>query len=262
MRMKGDLPPADNPTTALFDLAQEMADNYYKIRFVKQYAYVFLGVLLLFLGVLVFYFFLSDNLALAIISLALFISTLMLFRLIMFIKYFLDHFDRNFRAIRMVTEVDPLPALPGGKSPRERMKRYLEEKDPECSRELGRGAKAVMGYRLGGDRWDVGIHRPGKLFSKPGYLVLAAMMEGEPCLKDFLELEKRMERALNAAGHPPDRAIMAYRAAGDYDGVSEDLYAYLTEKEHFLVQKGKKVRLRIQLFVETGGRYEIIPLLP
>ncbi len=260
--MKENRPPAENPTTALYDLAQEMADNYYKVRYVKAYAYAFLGIIL-FILVVLFVAFLSDgNLALGIISLALFISGLMLLRVILFMREFLGHFDKNFRAIRLVYEADPLPPVPDGKSPAGRLRTYLSEHDPESSREVERDATSCLGYVYGGSKWDVAVHRPKKFLGKPPYMALATLGKGDPNLKDFIELEKKLEKAITGGGWPPNRAIIAYRAPKEYDGVSEDLYSYLTEKEHFVLQKGKKVRLRIQLFVETGGKYEIIPVLP
>jgi hypothetical protein len=61
---------------------------------------------------------------------------------------------------------------------------------------------------------------------------------------------------------PPNRMIILCRATIKYDGISDDLYSYLTEKSHFILKNGKKMHYKLQLFVETGGRYEIIPLIP
>ena len=42
--MKKKLPPSDNPTSAIFDLAEHMSDNYNKVIYLKYYAFIFIGI--------------------------------------------------------------------------------------------------------------------------------------------------------------------------------------------------------------------------
>ena len=76
--------PAENPTQALFDLAGEMADNYHKIRYIKIYAYLFLGFTLLGLFLLIIAVTAEGNYALALIFAALLVSGAVLLRLLIF----------------------------------------------------------------------------------------------------------------------------------------------------------------------------------
>ena len=94
--MKKERIPSDNPTSALFDLAEHMADNYYKVISIKYYAYAFIGITLILLIILSFSFLAQGNIAFVVILLALIISGIMLLRLIVFTKNFLADFTLYF----------------------------------------------------------------------------------------------------------------------------------------------------------------------
>jgi hypothetical protein len=159
--MKIERLPADNPTTAIFDLAEQMSNNYNKIKYLKYYAYVFIGITLIFLILLSILFIAQGN-AIFFIFIALTISGFMLLRLVIFTIKFLDDFDTNFRAIKQVRDLDPLPKIPQGKTPVTRLEAYLKNHDPAVSQQLKLGVELTKKFKYGKTTWDLAVHREGK----------------------------------------------------------------------------------------------------
>jgi hypothetical protein len=261
--MSSDKLPADNPTSALFDLAEQMADNYRKISYLKYYAYVFILISIILLIVLLVASVASQNFAGVIITLAIIISGVMLLRLVIFTIKFLDDFHSNFEAIKLVREIDPLPKIPRGKTIVDRLEAYLKNDDPIISRELRIGMELHRDHDLGAKRWSLALFRRDKSFGfgPKGFLILVSKVAKTPKLADFIKLEKDLEAVMKQF-MAPNRVILLCKANIKYDGISDDLYSYLTEKSHYILKNGNKVFYKLQLFVETEGRYEIIPLIP
>jgi hypothetical protein len=259
--MPKDKLPADNPTSALFDLAEHMSDNYHKIIYIKYYAYLFIGITIILLIILSLFLLAEGNFAFLIIFIALLISGIMLLRLVIFTKNFLNDFDKNFRAIKLVRDIDPIPKVPDGRTQLERFEIYLKNYDPSVSTELKDGVDINKNIALGKSKWSLAMFRRARSFGPTGYLLLTKIIKGEPKLGDFIKLEKKLETVAKEF-MLPDRMIILYRAPKNYNGISDDLYSYLTEKNHFILKGGKQIPLKLQLFVEHAGRYEIIPLLP
>ncbi len=253
--------PAENPTQALFDLAGEMADNYHKIRYIKIYAYLFLGFTLLGLFLLIIAVTAEGNYALALIFAALLVSGAVLLRLLIFTKNFLDHFDKNFRAIRKVYDTDPMPQIPKGRNLIDRIGSYLRDADPETSYVVKKEGRLLKDFNSGNVTWPLAVRRIKKFFGRDSYLLLVDRKSEVPSMKDLVVLEKKIEETVKK-GAVPDRIICVCKSGRDYDGITDDLYVYLTEKEHRISVSGKSKRIKMQLFLEVGDRYEIIPLLP
>ncbi len=253
--------PADNPTSALFDLAEQMAENYRKISYLKYYAYLFVGFGIILLVILLIASLASQNIAGVIITLAIIIACIMFLRLVIFTIHFLDDFYSNFEAIKLVRDIDPIPKLPVGSSPIERLEAYLKNQDPIIAREMRLGLDIQKELELGGKKWSMVISRRAKSFKHPGFLTLVRKLPAEPTMANFIQLEKDLELVNKQFIHP-NRVIVLCKALANYDGISDDLYSYLTEKSHFILYNGKKMFYKLQLFMETSGRYEIIPLIP
>ena len=222
--MMKDRLPADNPTSAIFDLADQMASNYDKIRYLKYYAYVFVGITLLFLIILSIYSLVVGNVALFIILIALIIAGLMLLRLVIFTKNFLEDFDKNFRAIKQVRDIDPLPKVPRGKTPLDRLEAHLKNHDPAISRELRLGVELAKGFRLGTTSWDLAVHRKARTLGPEGHLTLIRYEKGKLKMKQFINLERDLE-AFTVGNLLPERVIFLHKAPDNYDGISDDLYS-------------------------------------
>ena len=253
--------PADNPTSAIFDLADQMSSNYEKIKYLKYYAYIFIGIALILLILLLISLIAQGNFGLVIIIIALIISGIMLLRLVIFTKNFLDDFDTNFRAIRMVRDIDPLPKVPAGRTLLDRFEAYLKNDDPIISSELKYGVEMVRNHNIVNTRWSLCILRQPRTFGPKGHLTLVRVIKREPKMADFIQLERALEHVAQQF-MVPHRVIMLAQAGHGYDGISEDLYTYLTEKEHFIIKNGARFGIKLQLFVEHNKRYEIIPLIP
>jgi hypothetical protein len=258
--MKIERLPADNPTTAIFDLAEQMSNNYNKIKYLKYYAYVFIGITLIFLILLSLLFIAQGN-AIFFIFIALTISGFMLLRLVIFTIKFLDDFDTNFRAIKQVRDLDPLPKIPQGKTPVTRLEAYLKNHDPAVSQQLKLGVELTKKFKYGKTTWDLAVHREGKTMGPEGHLTLIKYEKEKLKMKQFIGLEKDLEAA-SGNNSIPKRIIILNKAPESYDGISDDLYSYLTDKSHYILKNGKKHPIKLQLFIEHAGRYEIIPLIP
>jgi hypothetical protein len=259
--MAKDKLPADNPTSGLFDLAEHMSDNYAKVKHLKYYAYVFVGITIFFLIIISLLLLAEGNVGMFIIFMALVICGIMMLRLVAFTIHFLDDFDTNFRAIKLVREIDPLPKMPEGETSLERLEKYLKNDDPLLADQLKNGIEIKPDLRVGDTSWSLAFIRQGSMFGPESYLMLVREVKGEPKLGNFILLEKNLETVANKFMFP-NRTIILCKAPKNYDGISDDLYSYLTEKAHYIVQSGKKQPIKLQLFVENEGRYEIIPLLP
>jgi hypothetical protein len=258
--MSSKRPPAESPTTALFDLAERMADNYNKIKYLKYYAYAFIGVSLLILLAVAIAFFASGN-PTGILILAVIICGLMLLRLVLFTIHFLDDFDTNFQAIRMIRMADPLPKIPSGKNARARLEAYLRTTDPAVVKELKNKANLTKNFTIANTKWQLAIVRQSVFMGPDEHLTLVHISKTVPKMPDLIKLEKDLETVARSY-IPPKRAIILCKAPGAYNGLSDDLYSYLTEKEHYIHNGKMKHRVMLQVFVEYKGRYEIIPLLP
>jgi hypothetical protein len=259
--MAKDKLPADNPTSGLFDLAEHMSDNYAKVKHLKYYAYIFVGITILFLIIISLLLLAEGNVGLFIIFIALVICGLMMLRLVAFTIHFLDDFDTNFRAIKLVREIDPLPKIPEGDTSLERLEKYLKNDDPLLADQLKNDIEIKPDFRVNDTSWSLAFIRQGRMFGPESYLMLVRKVKGEPKLGNFILLEKNLETVSNQFMFP-NRTIILCKAPKKYDGISDDLYSYLTEKTHYIVKSGKKQPIKLQLFVENEGRYEIIPLLP
>ncbi len=260
MKPKGSA-PSDNPASAMFDLADQMVDNYSKIKYIKYYAYIFITISLILLFLLSIYIISEGNVAFFIILLALIISGIMLLRLIIFTKNFLDDFDKNFNAIKMVRDIDPLPKVPIGRTSIKRFENYLKNQDPTVTREIKLGLEIIKNFKLEKTKWDLAVLRRPRSFGPRGHLTLIKREKGKLQMKQFIDLEKELETLAKEALFP-ERIIILNKAPDNYDGISDDLYSYLTEKSHYIIRNGRKQMIKLQLFVETHGRYEIIPLIP
>ena len=76
--MATDKLPADNPASGLFDLAEHMSDNYRKVKYLKYYAYIFVGITLLLLVIIALLLVAEGNIGIFIMFLALIICGVMI----------------------------------------------------------------------------------------------------------------------------------------------------------------------------------------
>jgi hypothetical protein len=259
--MKKKIPPSDNPTSAIFDLAEHMSNNYNKVIYLKYYAYIFIGITIILLIILSIVFLIQRNISLFIIIIAIIISGIMLLRLVIFTINFLDDFNTNFIAIKNVREIDPMPKVPKAKNQIERLEIYLKNHDPGTKNEIITGFESARNHIIGNKKWPLVLYRQPRSFGPKGFLVIAQVIKKVPKMADIIQLEKDLEQTANDY-MVPNRVILLCKAPSNYDGISDDLYSYLTEKNHYIEKNGNKTAYKLQLFVETAGRYEIIPLLP
>ncbi len=259
--MNKKIPPADNPTSAIFDLAEHMSDNYNKVIYLKYYAFIFIGITIILLIILSIVFLIQRNIPLFIIIIAIIISGIMLLRLVIFTINFLDDFNTNFIAIKNVREIDPMPKVPKGKNQIERLEIYLKNQDPGTKNEIKNGFETARNHMLGNMKWPLALFRLPRSFGPKGFLTVVQVVKKVPKMADFIKFEKALEQTANEY-MIPNRAILLCKAPAKYDGISDDLYSYLTEKNHYIVKNNNRIAYKLQLFVETTNRYEIIPLLP
>ena len=161
----------------------------------------------------------------------------------------------------MVRDIDPLPTVPMGKNPVDRIEVYLKSYDPSMSHEISLGAKSNKNFNIGTLTWSLALFRQQRPMIGHGFFAAVRVVKGIPKMGDFIKLEKDLETtAKNFL--VPNRAVILAAAPANYNGISDDLYTYLTEKNHYVLKNGKKCSYKLQLFVEHSGHYEIIPLLP
>jgi hypothetical protein len=259
--MKKKIPPADNPTSAIFDLAEHMSDNYERITYLKYYAYIFISITIILLVILSIFFLIQGNIPIFIIIIAIIISGIMLLRLVIFTISFLDDFNTNFIAIKNVREIDPIPKIPKGKNQIERLEIYLKNHDPGTKNEIKNGFESARNHMIDNIKWPLVLYRQPRSFGLKGFLTVVQVVKKAPKMADFIKFEKDLEQTAKEY-MIPNRAILLCKAPMNYDGISDDLYSYLTEKNHYIMKNGNRISYKLQLFVETEGRYEIIPLIP
>ena len=183
-----------------------------------------------------------------------------------------DAFFRGFvqrhRAIRLVREADPVVKIPEGRTPIERLTRYLVEENPTVARFVRDHSDAVR-YRItvpGRGRsvpFDLVIERPGGWFARslgtgePGFAVVARIAATAVTLVDLQRLEADVVESLSAFRGAPLRLILLRPQPAP---LPEDAYEYAVGHPVVLGSRLSRHRASLEVITENpDGTYDFAP---
>jgi hypothetical protein len=213
------LPPgAEDPIGAIFDLSDRTAQMAPTIRRMYRYTATVVVVYLLIMA-----FLLLDSLAhdiilagLAIVALAFGVIALSLLRET---DRFFRTFSQRHRAIRLFRDADPAPKVPEGRTPAERLARYLTQSNARIEELLREDPSALrLRVELPGDRrkvyFDLAIVAGGSGgyralgWGRAGFSVLARLGPDAPTPADLEGFERDVAEVAPHLEGLPVRAIL------------------------------------------------------
>ena len=260
-------PGVEDPISSIFDLSDRVAQMAPTVRRLYRYTATILVLWIIIMAVVTLSTLGSNVLlaGLAIIGLIIGVLALSLLRQT-------DAFFRNFvqrhRAIRLVREADPVVKIPEGRTPIERLTRYLLDENPTVASAVRERGDAVR-YRIslpGPERtvpFDLVIERPASWSSRvfgsgdPGFAIVARLAPANVTLLDLQQLESDVVQTRTAFRGAPIRLILLRPASAP---LPEDAYEYAVG--HPVVLGGRFARHRASLEVITEapeGTYDFVP---
>lgn len=256
-------PGGEDPISALFELSNRAAEMGATVR--KMYRYT-ATVVVLFLLIMVFllFFGLATNLFFALLALLALVFGGIALSLLRETDRFYERFVQRHRAIKLLQDADPTPKVPAGRTPMERLGRYLAQSNSEIGGFLNEHPEALR-YQVpaGGGAsaavFDLAIVRPGSAsfrwlgMGSPGFAVVARAGPDAPTVAD-VDAFAREVRA--AARRLPARLRRAILLRVHPVPIPEAVYEYAVG--HPLDLPGGPVPIEI-VSEEANGTYDLVP---
>lgn len=260
-------PGVEDPISSIFDLSDRVAQMAPTVRRLYRYTATILVLWIIIMAVVILSTLGSNPLlaGLAIVGLVIGVLALSLLRQT-------DAFFRNFlqrhRAIRLVREADPVAKIPEGRTPIERLTRYLVEENPAVAA-LVRDRNDAVRYRISISAqnrmvpFDLVIERPGSWTARtfgsgdPGFAIVARLAPPNLALPDLQRFESDVVQAQGGFRGAPVRLILLRSQPAV---LPEDAYEYAVG--HPVVLGGRLARHRASLEVVTespDGTYDFVP---
>ncbi len=256
----------EDPISATFDLADRVAEMAPVVRRLYRYT---AAILIAWIAIMAFVALIGLRdpwlTVLAILGLVAGVIALTLLRRT-------DRFFRSFvqrhRMIHLVRDADPVSRVPEGRTPIERLARYLAQSNERVERWLAENPGALQ-YRVtlpAGGRtvpFDLAIVRPGGALYRAvgtgdgGFAILARGGPEAPTLEDLRRLESD---AAAAAARLPGRLVRVILLRARPVPLPEEVYEYAVGHP-FEVRRGLSVgRVALQVITENpDGTYEFVP---
>src|SRR3989440_129550 len=207
-----------------------------------------------------------------VVLVALFVLGFIILELMRDLRSFFDYFALRHRVIQRVRQADPVVYVPEGKDAVQRILSHLAATSPDV-----RGLMAVPGAvaipaLLTGETglpysFDAYVRQPASFLWKtvslgtPGFAVFVKAFDKAPTAEDLKALKAAIEDASLAAGIPPARILVLWRAKGN-ESVSADAYEFLTKEAVRVRLRGSTFACSLELAIaRDDGTYEFIPLV-
>jgi hypothetical protein len=257
----------EDPIAAVFDLSDRAAQMAPTMRRMYRYTATVVVIYLIIMVVLLLTALAHDLVLalLAIIALAFGIIALSLLRET-------DRFYRSFaqrqRAIRLFRAADPVPKIPEGRTPIERLVRYLRQTNPAIEERLREDPSALRlrtELDVGGRRapFDLVLVRPGSAgyravgLGEAGFSILARMAPEPLTLANLQAFGEEVGAAAGRLDGLPVRAILLRAQASPLtDGVYDFAIGHPIP-----VERGwTKGRCTLEIVTENAdGTYDFVP---
>lgn len=261
-------PGVEDPISAIFDLSDRVAEMAPTVRRMYRYTATILVVWIILTAILTLIAFTGGQwlfLFLVVLGLAAGLIALSLLRQT-------DRFFRSFasrhRAIRLVREADPVVKIPEGRTPVERLARYLAGSNDSVDRLLKESPGALR-YRVtipGTNRpvaLDLVLARKGSLRWRvtgrgdPGYAIVARVLSDQPTLDEMRRFEADLGEVGGKLEAPVARAILLRTKPGP---ISEDIYEFSVGHPVVVGYRLGKNRTTLEIITENpDGTYDFVP---
>jgi hypothetical protein len=260
-------PGVEDPISSIFDLSDRVAQMAPTVRRLYRYTAVILVLWIIIMAIVTLFTF-GSNLLIAGLAIVGFIVGVIALSLLRQTDAFFRGFVQRHRAIRLVREADPVVKIPEGRTPIERLTRYLVEENPTVARLVHDHGNAVR-YRItlaGRGRsvpFDLVIERPGSWFARvlgtgdPGFAVVARLAPAPVALADLQRIEADVVESRSSFRGAPRRLILLRPQPSP---LPEEAYEYAVG--HPVVLGGRLARHRASLEVITenpDGTYDFVP---
>jgi hypothetical protein len=260
-------PGVEDPISSIFDLSDRVAQMAPTVRRLYRYTAVILVLWIVIMAIVTLFTF-GSNFLIAGLAIVGFIVGVIALSLLRQTDAFFRGFVQRHRAIRLVREADPVVKIPEGRTPIERLNRYLVEENPTVARLVHDHSDAVR-YRItlsGRGRsvpFDLVIERPGSWFARtlgtgdPGFAVVARLATGAITLVDLQRMEADVVDSLPSFRGVPLRLILLRPQPAP---LPEDAYEYAVG--HPVLLGGRLTHHRASLEVITenpDGTYDFVP---
>ncbi len=258
---------AEDPIAAIFDLSDRTAEMVPTLRRMYRYTATVVVVYLLIMAILLLVSLRSDLFLalLAVVALAFGVIALSLLRQS---DRFFRGFSQRHRAIRLFRDADPAPRIPEGRTPVERLGRYLALSNPRIDawlREEPGALRLRVEFLAGGTKvpFDLAIVRPGgsmfrSLGTGPaGFALLARLAPDAPTVADLEGFARDVAAVAPHLEGLPARAILLRTHPGP---LADAVYDYAVGHPVTVGHGFTRARCSLEIVSENSdGTYDLIP---
>jgi hypothetical protein len=260
-------PSVEDPISAIFDLSDRVAQLAPTVRRMYRYTATILVLWILIMGFVTLVA-LGGNLTLAILSVLGLIAGVIALSLLRETDGFFRNFVLRHRAIRLLREADPIVRVPAGRTPIERLARYLAQASPAIEAWLKEHPEALR-YRAefpgrgAPVMFELLIERPGSALWRwfgrgdAGFAVLARLGPEAPTTSDLQRLAADAQAVTGRLSAPPVRLILLRTGAVP---LPEDVYEWAVGRPAFLSRGFARYRVSTEIITEgADGTYDFVP---
>ena len=261
-------PGAEDPIAGIFDLSDRVAEMAPLVRRLYRYTATILVLWIILMAIVLLLTLRPETLFLSILAVLALIAGVIALGLLRRTDRFFRSFVQRHRAIRLLREAEPIVRIPEGRTPVERLARYLVSSNPAVER-LVRETPAALQYRVtlpAGKReipFDLAIVRPGSLWYRwigrgdPGFAVLARLGPEAPARGDLGALEADALGVVPSLGAAPVRLILLRTKAVP---LPEDVYEYAVGHPVYISRGLGRTRSTLEIITENAdGTYDFVP---
>ena len=181
---------------------------------------------------------------------------------------FFREFGRRYRWIQLVREAEPVTKVPEGRTPVERLGRYLTQSNPSVAAAVAADAGALRYHVAHGSArapvsFDLVLARPAGRFARwlgmgdPGFAVLVRLGPERPGLEDLQRFEAEVRTAAPSLPGVPRRAILLRSGATE---LPEAVYEFAVGHPVTASWGRRRERLALEVITERpDGTYDFVP---
>lgn len=260
-------PGVEDPISAIFDLSDRVAQLAPTVR--RMYRYT-ATILVLWIVIMAFVTLvtLGTGIEIAILSILGLIAGVIALSLLRETDGFFRSFVLRHRAIRLLRDADPVVHAPSGRTPIERLGRYLPQASEAVAEFLKAHPEALRYHvsfpgRGGAIEFDMVLERPGSLWWRwfgvgdAGFAILARFGPEAPRTSDLQRLVADAQAVAGRLDAPPVRLILLRTGAIP---LPEDVYEWAVGRPAFLARGFSRYRVTTEIITEApDGTYEFVP---
>jgi hypothetical protein len=262
-----DPPAVEDPIGALFDLADRAAGMAPVVRRLYRYTAAILVLWILIMLVLILAG-LGSALWLSLLALAGLAGGVIALGLLRQTDRFFREFVQRHRWIHLVRDADPVPRIPEGRTPTERLARYLMATNPKVEAVLRQRPDALqtkVSVRVGGREvpLDLVIAEPGARLGRylgdddGSFAIIARVSDVSPTLEEVQRFEAD---AMALAPHLPGRLVRMIVLRTAPGPIPDAVYDYVVAHPIRVAWGWQRTPASVELITENpDGTYDVVP---